>query len=60
MRSGFARMRAARNLRLPGGMLRNLLLDDRYRKLAWIAISLALVLLGACQHNPTNAGGGGY
>jgi hypothetical protein len=40
-------------------MLRNLLYDARYRRLAGIVIWVALLALAACQNNAANGGGGG-
>jgi hypothetical protein len=36
-----------------------ILTDDRYRRLAWWLITLALALISGCQ-NTDGGGGGGY
>jgi hypothetical protein len=40
-------------------MITRLLTDDRNRRLAWIALLLALALITGCQ-NQDGGGGGGY
>jgi hypothetical protein len=38
----------------------NLMLDDRYRRVAWALALLALALLSGCQNDGGGGGGGGY
>jgi hypothetical protein len=40
------------------GMITKLLTDDRYRRLAWLTLSLAMALITGCQNQ--DGGGGGY
>ena len=39
-------------------MISQLLTDDRYRRLAWAALLLAMTLITGCQNQ--EGGGGGY
>jgi hypothetical protein len=39
-------------------MIIQLLTDDRYRRLAWVALMLAMTLVTGCQNQ--DGGGGGY
>jgi len=39
-------------------MIDRILTDDRYRRVAWLLLTLALALVAGCQN--TDGGGGGY
>jgi hypothetical protein len=40
-------------------MVFRILTTDRYRRLAWLLVTLALALISGCQ-NTDGGGGGGY